>query len=135
MNSNIACILSQLGHTDSITIADAGLPIPSCVTRIDLALKKGMPSFLDTLQVIVEDMVIEKVVLAPEIREHNIDIYQGIQKIIRQEIRAFDIPIAFAENHAHFKQLTEHTKAIIRTGEATPYANIILQSGVFFTFK
>ena len=31
-----------------------------------------------------------------------------------------------------FKQLTKHAKVIIRTGEATPYANIILQSGVIF---
>jgi len=35
-------------------------------------------------------------------------------------------------SHEEFKKMTSHCKAVIRTGEATPYANIILYSGVNF---
>jgi D-ribose pyranase len=64
LNSHISEILSRLGHTDTIVIGDCGLPIPDETLRIDLALKQGDPSFIDTLQVILEDMVVEKVTLA-----------------------------------------------------------------------
>jgi D-ribose pyranase len=45
LNSHISKVLANLGHTDFIVIADAGLPIPDGVKKIDLAVKTGMPSF------------------------------------------------------------------------------------------
>lgn len=42
LNSSISSVIARLGHTDKITIADAGLPIPSSVERIDLALTQGI---------------------------------------------------------------------------------------------
>ncbi|PFV49445.1 D-ribose pyranase, partial [Bacillus cereus] len=63
LNSEIASILALLGHTDTIVIADCGLPIPDGVKRIDLAVEIGKPSFLDVLQVVADDMAIEKVTL------------------------------------------------------------------------
>lgn len=35
-------------------------------------------------------------------------------------------------DHEHFKQATKTAKAVIRTGETTPFANVILHSGVIF---
>lgn len=71
LNSEIATVLSKMGHTDMIVIADCGLPIPDEVKRIDLALEQGLPSFLKTLDVILEDIVVEKVTLAHEIKDQN----------------------------------------------------------------
>lgn len=71
LNSHISKILSDLGHTDMIAIADAGLPVPDGVLKIDLALKLGTPSFHEVVEAIAEDMVIEKVIVAEEIREGN----------------------------------------------------------------
>lgn len=71
LNSHISKILSDLGHTDMIAIADAGLPVPDGVVKIDLALKLGTPRFHEVVEVIAEDMVIEKVIVANEIREGN----------------------------------------------------------------
>jgi D-ribose pyranase len=34
--------------------------------------------------------------------------------------------------HAQLKELSRNARAVIRTGEATPYANVILYSGVIF---
>jgi D-ribose pyranase len=63
LNSHISKVLANLGHTDFIVIADAGLPIPDGVKEIDLAIKTGMPSFMDVVNVVEEDMVIEKVII------------------------------------------------------------------------
>lgn len=124
LNSHISKVLSELGHTDTIVIADCGLPIPQEVKRIDIALKPGMPGFLNTLETVLEDMKIEKATLAREIQVHNPSLHQDIQSLIDQETEY--VP------HEQFKQLTREAKAIIRTGEATPYANIILHAGVIF---
>ncbi|PQP81416.1 D-ribose pyranase [Paenibacillus sp. PCH8] len=126
LNSHISKILSDLGHTDMIAIADAGLPVPDGVLKIDLALKLGSPSFREVVELIAEDMVIERVIVAEEIREGNPVTLQFITEQFGED--AIDASI----NHEQFKVLTRQVKVVIRTGEATPYANCILQSGVHF---
>lgn len=125
INAPIASVIAELGHMDMITIADAGLPIPKSVNRIDLALKKGIPSFIETLCVLLTEMQIEKVILAEEIKQHN--------QVILDEILGMigEVSIEFVL-HEDFKEITKESRAIIRTGEFSPYANIILISGVVF---
>lgn len=125
LNAPIAEVLASMGHTDSLAIADCGLPIPNDVRRIDLAVQKGLPSFLDVLLAIADEMVIEKIVLATEIQEKNPTIFKAIRQMLP------GISVEFVQ-HTEFKTLTKSCKAIVRTGEATPYANIILYSGVNF---
>ena len=64
INADLSGLVASLGHTDEITICDAGLPIPRQVQRIDLALTHGIPSFLDTVATILSECQIEGVVLA-----------------------------------------------------------------------
>jgi len=125
LNSHISKVLADLGHMDTIVIADAGLPIPEGVKKIDLAVKPGNPLFKEVVNAIEEDMVVEKVIIASEIEEGNPDHATYIkEKFKNQKIEQV--------SHEDFKQLTKQAKAVIRTGEITPYANCILQSGVFF---
>lgn len=123
LNSHIAEVLANMGHTDTIVIADCGLPIPEDVKRIDLALKIGSPAFKETLEAIIEDMAIEEVTIAEEIFEKN----PGTAALIENRFEKIE-----AVPHEEFKVKTAKAKAVIRTGEATPYANIILHSGVIF---
>jgi D-ribose pyranase len=125
LNSHISEVLSRIGHTDTIVIADCGLPIPDETIRIDLSLKIGTPSFMETLQAVLEDMAIEKVTLANDIKKNNPLIEEGIADLVN------GVPIEYI-THEELKELTKHAKAVIRTGEATPYANIILHAGVIF---
>lgn len=125
LNSDIASVLSYLGHTDQILIADAGLPVPDHVLRIDLAVKPGLPSFLDVLDAVLNDMYVEAYVIAEEIDTHNPPMAKAITE--RMTERACE-----KVSHETFKDLSHDVKAIIRTGEVTPYANIILQANVFF---
>lgn len=127
LNSDISRVLSYMGHTDSICIGDCGLPIPDDVERIDLALKFGVPTFMDTLRVVKEDMKIEKIILASEIKEQNKEVLKQIKELFQYE----EVEIEFV-SHEVLKGHTKYCKAVIRTGETTPYANIILQSGCIF---
>ncbi|MEQ6390284.1 D-ribose pyranase [Bacillaceae bacterium S4-13-58] len=123
LNSDIAKVLADLGHTDKIVIADCGLPIPPHVKKIDLAIKMGIPAFRDILEVLLDEMAIEKVTIAQEMQTHNSKLYQHIYTSFDQVEET---------SHKKFKELTKQTVAVIRTGEATPYANIILHAGVIF---
>lgn len=125
LNSEISKVLSDLGHTDKIVIADCGLPVPKGVQKIDLAVRQGLPSFIDVVDEVARHMVIEHATLAEEIKGSNPAVLKEVGSIMK------DIPNDFV-THEQFKTLTENSKVIIRTGEATPYANIILRSGVNF---
>lgn len=126
LNSDIAKVLSDLGHTDKIAIGDAGLPVPNGVKKIDLSLTLAEPSFLSVLKVVLSDMKVEKVVLAEEIKEQNATQLKDIKATLID-----DEQITYV-SHEAFKEQLKDVKAVIRTGEATPYSNIILQSGVLF---
>lgn len=126
LNSEITKVLADLGHTDQITIGDAGLPVPQGVAKIDLALKFGLPSFNDVLLAVLSDMAIEKVVLAEEIKTQNAQQLQAVLKALPKGVEIVYV------SHTEFKKQTQNSKAVIRTGEVTPYSNIILQSAVIF---
>ena len=127
LNSEISRVLSYMGHTDRIAIGDCGLPIPDEVERIDLSLTFGEPRFLRVLELVLRDMKVEKIVLAEEIQTQNPAVLHGIEALLEgQNVEAEFVP------HTAFKAATRDCKAVIRTGETTPYANIILQSGCIF---
>lgn len=129
INSDISRVLSYMGHTDRICIGDCGLPIPNETERIDLAFKLGKPAFMDILKEVVSDMKIEKIILAEEIKIKNPKILSEIEDYFSK----LDIkPEIEYVSHVELKLLTKECKAVIRTGETTPYANIILQSGCIF---
>ena len=124
LNSDISRVLSYLGHTDTICIGDCGLPIPDAVERIDLALCFGEPTFMRTLEIVAADM---KIVLAEEIKTRNPAVLARIEKLFEGQT----VEVEFV-SHVQLKAQTHDCKAVIRTGETTPYANIILQAGCIF---
>ncbi|MGF1753930.1 D-ribose pyranase [Vibrio makurazakiensis] len=133
INSDLSYLVATLGHTDEITICDAGLPIPDHVRRIDLALTHGVPSFEQTVKAILDESQIEGVVIAEEFKEispaHHAVL---IDQLKTEEVRCNkSINIAYI-SHEEFKQRTNDSRAVIRTGECTPYANVIFQAGVTF---
>lgn len=129
INSDISRVLSYMGHTDKIAIGDCGLPIPDETERIDLALNFGEPSFIKVLKAVSEDMAIEAIVLAEEIKTKNPDMLCQIKKLFEGSENGFSIRFV---SHEELKRQTKECKAVIRTGEITPYANIILQSACIF---
>lgn len=127
LNSEISKVLADLGHTDRILIGDCGLPIPAGVKKIDLALKLGQPTFIEVLEETLKDMKVEEALLAAEILENNPDVLAEAKALLEQS----EISVGYI-THEELKAVSKQVKAIIRTGEDTPYANIILQAGVLF---
>lgn len=131
LNSDISKVLSDMGHTDRICVGDCGLPIPDETKRIDLALRFGQPSFMEVLKEVVKDMKVEKIILADEIKEQNPDQLKAILALF-EDPQTGSCPETEFVCHADLKKLTKDCKAVIRSGETTPYSNIILQSGCIF---
>ncbi|GEN52703.1 D-ribose pyranase [Halobacillus faecis] len=122
LNSHLSKVFADLGHTDTIVVADAGLPVPDGVKKIDLSLKQGVPSFLEVVEVLKEEMVVERVTVAEEM-EQNPSVLKGMNEWFGE---MDSLP------HEALKDQLKHAKAVVRTGEITPYANCILHAGVTF---
>ncbi len=125
LNSEIVKEISAIGHTQFLIIGDAGLPIPKGIKVVDLALKSGIPSFLETLEAVLDEMVVENYYLADEIKSKNFALNDKVKKI------AENLPHAYI-SHEELKKMSEQAQVIIRTGETSPYANIVLVAGVNF---
>ncbi len=125
INSDISRVIAQMGHFDKLSIGDAGMPVPAGTEKIDLAVDNGIPSFTQVLLNVLEELEVQRIYLAEEIKSENPKMLESIQEIMP------NVPVTFIP-HSEMKQDLNNCRAFIRTGEMTPYSNIILESGVVF---
>lgn len=125
LNSALSEVIASLGHGDRVVIADAGLPIPPQTRRIDLALTQGVPGFVETLRVVLTEMKVDGFVVAEETGRVSPAVLAEIQRLLS------GVPMQTVP-HAELKDMTREARVVVRTGEFTPYANVILLSGVVF---
>jgi D-ribose pyranase len=122
INARLAGALAGLGHTDDVVVCDAGLPIPPGLEIVDLAFRFGVPSFETVLSGVLEELVVEGATAAEEV-ERNRRSY---------EFLTTRLPDLGFVPHEELKRMVPGAKLVIRTGEATPYSNVILRCGVPF---
>jgi D-ribose pyranase len=127
LNAQLARVISELGHTDTIVVTDAGLPIPREVERVDLAVRENLPRFLDLLDAVLDEVAVEGVLLSEEIKQHSPDMLAAIE----ERFERLGLAPAFVP-HTEFKQATAGARAAVRSGEFTPYANVLLTAGVVY---
>lgn len=133
LNGPVSRVISLLGHGDSICIGDAGLPIPEHVERIDLAVTRGIPPFINTVEAVVAELCVERVILATEFTSTGGELHSDLLKLFSSLESDQKNSIGIEEcSHEEFKEYTSKCRAVIRTGECTPYANVILHAGVTF---
>lgn len=131
LNAPLNSAIAHLGHTDTLVIGDAGLPVPDGPQRIDLALRPGLPGFFDVLESVAGEMVIERATIAGELADAAF--LTRLRQALDRFAAAQGRPIALERvPHDALKQASARARAIVRTGEFTPYANIILHAGVCF---
>lgn len=120
LNAQLVGLMARLGHTDTVVVGDCGLPVPADVPVVDLAVVFGVPRFAPVLEAILDELDIEAVTIATE---------------TPAEIRGL-IPAGLDDvtevSHEDLKALIPKASFVVRTGETTPYANIILRCGVPF---
>jgi D-ribose pyranase len=126
LNREVSRVLARMGHTDSLVIADCGLPVPEGIECIDLSIAFGDPSFIRVFDSVLADFKAERAVFATECKEYNVDVSGCASRLARERVQ-----VDFVK-HECLKSLTRGARAVIRTGEATPYANVLLYSGVIF---
>jgi D-ribose pyranase len=125
LNHRLSAAIATMGHGDMLVVADAGLPIPPGVERIDLAVRAGLPDVIEVTEAIAGELQVERIILASELESGNRPLSDRFAGLFPGAARAV-VP------HDEFKRLTAGARAVVRTGECTPYANVILVSGVSF---
>ena len=141
LNTELLKVVSNMGHGNMLFIVDRGFPFPvhELTKKIDLSVGYNLPRFLEVVKIIIEDLEIEKVIIANETEKVSPDVYKKLLTII-EGVKNKGNPVQIEKiPHEQFKHLGlrgaeegEEVKAIVRTGEFTPYSNIILVSGVPF---
>lgn len=127
LNAPLSGALARLGHTDEIVVADCGLPVPREVPVVDLALTFGTPRFLDVLDVLLDELVVERAIAAREVVDANAPCHHELTRRLgglRDGLRLVD--------HSDLKRRVAGAALVVRTGEATPFANVLLRCGVAF---
>lgn len=126
LHGELSKVIAELAHEDMILIGDAGMPVPEGVRLIDLAVVKGVPSFIDVLRAVLSEMLVAKGIIDQEQAEVSPQMGSKIR-----EIAGVGFPLEIRP-HAEVKELSKKAKAVIRTGEFTPYSNIILEADCLF---
>lgn len=122
LNPALAAGLARLGHLDTVLIADCGTPIPRGVPLVDLSLVFGVPRFTEVLDALLGELVIESAVAANECRG------SVVEEWLTERLT---VDLAFI-SHEGLKARLPDASLVVRTGEATPYANVLLISSVPF---
>ena len=125
LNQSLSALIAGLGHTDTVIITDAGLAIPPNIQRIDLAVSAGVPGFLDVTGAMLSEMQISSAIVAHELAEHSPLFYAQLVALL-DGVLLTEIP------HTELLERSRSVRAAVRTGEFTPFANIILVSEVIF---
>jgi D-ribose pyranase len=99
------------------------MPIPAGPRVVDLAFRAGVPSFAEVLDGLLEELVVEGATAAREVRGANPEATALLDALF---------PALSTVSHEELKSLSAGAKLIVRTGEARPYANVLLRCGVFF---
>ncbi|WP_434606628.1 D-ribose pyranase [Pseudomonas sp. D2-30] len=128
LNIALSRLVASLGHGDKVVIGDAGLPVPPHVELIDLALTHGVPDFVSTLNVLLSEMQVESHVLAQEIIDKQPSALATLEALHAEGALGARALVS----HEQFKVLTREARAVIRTGECSPYCNVVLIAGVTF---
>jgi len=122
LNPAINSLLSRVRHSNTLVIADRGFPFWPMIETVDIALVDNVPTVLAVLRAIRPNFQIGKAWMAREFLKNN-------PESTRAAFHAALSGIGLAqEPHIKFKQRVPYAIGLIRTGDTTPYANIILES-------
>jgi D-ribose pyranase len=125
MNRDLSAIVAAMGHYDRLVVCDAGFPIPRDADYVDLSLRANRPNVLEIVELLLEELQVEEVYVAQEAMQSMPARVEDLAAVI-PEARIETIP------HTTFKEMAAGARAIVRTGDFTPYANVMLVSGVVY---
>ena len=110
LNADLRSLTARIGHRDRFAIVDAGYNIPLGIETVDLAFLPNIPSMVQVVEGIINEMAIEEVILACEIKEMSPDLDKEYAKHWPEKAKLSYIP------HIEFDEEIKKVKAVIRTG-------------------
>lgn len=124
LNQQLSEAVASMGHGQIMMIVDAGFPIPRDAWRVDLAIGANLPTLDQLYALIAPELIVEKVMFAAEVKEHNKPLYASIARWFDE--RDFE-PVTYEETVG---ALARKAKVIVRSGALDPWGNIALVAGV-----
>jgi D-ribose pyranase len=123
LNPQILSLLARVRHTNTLVISDRGFPFWPQIETVDLSLVDDIPTVVQVLNAIRPNFDISQIFMAQEFKS-------GVSPSMRDQFSAAisGIPVTF-EPHTEFKKRVPSAIGLIRTGDTTQYANMILMSG------
>lgn len=126
LHAELSRVVAAMGHGELLVIADAGLPVPEGVPLIDLAVGPGVPGVLETVRTVLCELVVETGFANAEALDAAPEAARALNELWPPGVALERI------DHEALKTFSTRAKAIVRTGEFTPYANVVLVAGVPF---
>lgn len=123
VNRELSRVLSEQGHGDLLMVVDAGFAIPKGADVVDISLTENCPMLIDTLKVLTRFFSVEKLIFADKTKEVSPTLFNRVIGLFDK-----DMPVELV-THPQLKEMSTRVKAVIRTGDFTAYANVILVSG------
>jgi D-ribose pyranase len=123
LNRHLSGALAELGHGHGVLVCDAGMPVPAGPRVVDLAFRSGVPSFAEVLDGLLDELVVEGATAAYEVQGANPE----ASALLDARFPGLELVA-----HERLKELSAGARLVVRTGEARPYANVLLRCGVFF---
>lgn len=127
LNPKLNSVISGMKWGEILIIADAGLPVPKQVDKLDLSICSGKPVLEDLLPLIKDSLVFDKVIVASEMEKANEKKFSYVKEMFGDKFETMG-------NLDWEEQLLPKATLVVQTGETTPYGNVIFVAGLdFFT--
>lgn len=120
IHAELMAALTGLRHTDLFAVSDSGLPVPVGVPVIDLGISYGFPEFEPVLDLILREVTVEAAWGSRDVSTENPGTAQLLADRLNTELL----------DHEEFKRRIAGCRFVVRTGEAKPFANVLLRAGV-----
>ena len=125
MHRDLSAVIAGMGHNDELMVCGSAFPIPETTRRIELALEPGLPAFMDVVRIICKELLVERILVSEETKAVSPKRFEELTAFF-EGVEVKVIPQSELKEHAHT------AKACVRTGECTPFSNVVLVGGVIF---
>lgn len=125
LNPHVLALLARVRHTNTLVIADWAFPSWPTVPTVDLSLTRGIPTILQVLELLQPNFKVGRITQAEEFLGTN-----PPEKIaaFHHSFAGFPTAEVVRMPHLDFKKMVPAAIGLIRTGDATAYGNVILES-------
>lgn len=125
LNVRLSSAINDLRWGEAIVIADAGLPVPDGVEKLDLSVCAGKPVMEDLLPLMKEYLVYDRVIVATEMEKVNKEKFDYVKNMFSDKFETMG-------NLEWEETILPKAKLVVMTGETSPYGNVIFIGGVGF---